>query len=106
MRKHYGKEKILTAEQYASFIDPTPRPWIDPVTGKAVIDPLTGKPQLFSPANCAEWVRAYEAGEIIIVSAKSEKKDEGSKESQSSAASDQSDLGEVELGGDDAPESI
>lgn len=101
-----AKKHVLTEQQYLSFIDPTPRPWIDPATGKAVIDQLTGKPQLFSPANCAEWVRAYEAGEIVIVSAKSDKKDEGSKESQSSAAPDQSDLCEVELGGDAPEESI
>lgn len=96
-----AKKKVLTAEQYLSFIDPKPRPWVDPVTDKVVVDPATGKPQLFSPANCSEWVRMYEAGEIIIVPAKSDEKEEGSKKNQSAAASD-----DMELGGEsqDTPE--
>ncbi len=90
------QKKVLTKEQYLSFIDPTPR---------VVIDQITGKPQLFTPANCAEWVRMYDSGEIIIVP-KSEEKEESSKKNQSSPVSNEHDLAKMELGGDlqDAPE--
>lgn len=102
------QKKVLTEKEYLGFIDPTPRPWLDPKTGEPVMDEETGEPQLFTPANCAEWVRMYEDGEIIIVPTKSDEKEEGSKKNQSAPVSSEYDLVKMELGGEsqDVPDEL